>query len=307
VADTQFRLSGSDPLSAWVHGVTERGHFAGRRVPTRQGIYVCTAGGELLASTPPADADTVLALLQRGLTAFEALPAAARRGPAPPARVPLDEDRYPADGLVLDLAARDLSAPGEPDRDGAVAERDPHAPRSAGPAARANLDHVWFSPAEARQWLPDPAHAGASRSLPDRLVERLTCLHFVDGVAGELARRFRPEDLRPSWIRTEVESRQGSRVRLRITGATRAESRAHARDRRADRIETELLGHAWFDEATGSFDAFELLALARCGELGEPPPGARERTVGFVLRLADPAAPRVPPHFLHRYGPEWQR
>jgi hypothetical protein len=303
VADTQFRLRGTDPVSRVFHGIAEQGHYAGRHFLTRQGIYICTPEGEFLASTPPADADSVLAVMQRGLRSSREglesrVPVASAPEPAP-----IWEDGYPADGLVLELAVRDLSVPevaSQLSGSGGTATRSSPLPRAL------NFDYVWLSKREAAQWIPDEPHVGTARWLPDELVTRVACLHLLDSVSCHLPQRFRPEDVDSSWIRTEVVARTGPLLELCITGRTHT----HAQDREvlcyANQIETSLLGYATFDVAAASFRRFEAIALGRCTEFRSAGGDSTDmKEIGFGFTLAQPGQPRTPPHFVQRYEAEW--
>jgi len=292
-------------VSSWFAGVTERGHYAGRGFRTRQGTYVLTPRGDLLASIPPACADSVLDMMRRALEAWEDVPEE-RRHPAPcfgDARS-WEEDCPDADGLVLELVVRDLGAASG---DARSAPRSAARARSADLDRRLNFDHVWFSKGEALQWVPDQLDVGCGRALPAGLVGRLVRLHLLDSVTGALPKRFEPRQVGPSWIRTEVVGRDGSRVHLRIRGETRADASGRELRLAANRVETRVLGYATFDSATMTFERFEAVALGRCEEFllrgGEPSREPRE--IGFVLRLAAPGHPKTPPLFLHRYDVEW--
>jgi hypothetical protein len=274
-------------------------------MPTRQGIYVLTADGELLASVRPASADSVLATMQRGLHAWSARSAEGAESPHAPFSVAIGEDSYPAGGLVLELVVRDLTGAGEPRSrpagSGTFPARSAYVPRAW------NLDHVWFSRAEALQWIPREIEIGSECSLPEDLVARVVCLHLLDSVNGSLPRRFRPEDVRSSWIRTEVVALDGTLARLHITGRTRAHGEGRASHASANRMETRLLGDATFDLESQAFHRFEAVALGRCAEYRSPnsETATEPREIGFAFHMPVSGQERTPPLFLHRYDADW--
>jgi hypothetical protein len=296
VADTQFRLRGTDPVSCLFQTIAEQGHYAGRRVVTRQGIYVCTPDGEFLASTEPADADAVLALMQRGLQLWRERGEDGTRAAPALAHVPVAEDSYPVEGLVLELAVRDLSDH----------EIDDRRSRSSPIPHALNFDHLWFSKSEATQWIPDETDVGAARPLPDELVTRIACLHLLDSVGCVLPRRFQPEDVDDSWIRTEVVARTGHRIELRITGSTRVHARGREVRCYANRIETSILGYATFDVASEAFTRFEAIALGRCTEFRSAAGDSTSaKELGFAFTLAELGEPHTPPLYFRRYDADW--
>ena len=123
--------------------MAERGHYRGRG-GTRQGIYVMSPGGVLLASVNTLKAPRVLEALKKGLEAWQKLPAEKRRLTSP--EVIKAEHRWeqsrPDDGLVLRVCSREV-----PVGFGAETKRGPW-----------NLDHAWFTRKEARQFLSAESH-----------------------------------------------------------------------------------------------------------------------------------------------------
>jgi len=106
VADEVGQLQRSKgPEGVLFRQVAEQGHYAGRTVPTdtRQGIYALTAEGSCLASVNTRNGDEVLAMLERALAAFRALPPG-ENGEEPAAGTVPEwrfRELYPTDGLVL--------------------------------------------------------------------------------------------------------------------------------------------------------------------------------------------------------------
>ena len=91
---------------------------------------------------------------------------------------------------------------------------------------------------------------------------------------------------------------------MRITGTTRAHAVGRELRTSARRIETHILGFATFDLRKRAFVHFEMVALGTRSEFLQMMGGRRlseARGIGFVLSLAPPDDPIVPPRFLHRY------
>src|SRR5262249_27871993 len=153
-------------------------------------------------------------------------------------------DRYPDDGLVLAEYVRDLGRTIDP-RDWRT---------------RAwNQDQAWFSEAEAAAMVPTDAQPGAAIDVPVRLVERLARLHLVDTVGGQTP-PFNRDAVQQAALRSEVLRVDGSRVHLRLRGATRTFAKGSwpASDRGANQeqergVQTELDGRAVWDRDARRF------------------------------------------------------
>ncbi len=272
--------------------MANHGHSGGG--PTsRQGTYVCSPSGKFLASVNSNDPDRILEMLKEGLTAWEQLPEQDRRLAEASRIKPKHrwEESYPTDGLVLSVINRDLPV-----------ACDPNAPCEA----EWNQDHVWFSQHEAAGWLGRNPQPGDVHSVSDEIVSRLARLHFIDSVRGQTV-RFSEAGVAGSEIATEVLSRAGSRVELKITGVTRGIA-SEGWWQSANGVVTRLLGHATYDLAERTFVEFELVALGRRwgytrfnGRRGDDETGP----LGFVFRLADPKAPRIAPAAIARYEAGW--
>ena len=295
-ADEVWRLqNGSDPECVFFQKMAEHGHYGGRPGKTRQGIYVCTPGGEFLASINSTRAERVLEMMRRGLKAWDNLPENERHLVSSAEGKPRHRwvDSFPADGLILNVFTRDLPL-----------ECDPDLPE----AVRWNQDFAWFSKDEARQWIPKNPHVGNEYQVPERQVTRLARLHLVDTVKGQTS-RFRPDEVTGSSISATVVERSGPRVKIRISGSTTGSSlqRRGGRDS-AHGVVTRLFGRATYDLDQAKFVEFEVVALGR--RWGRTRFNGRHRDagtgpLGFVFRLAAPGAPRIAPAFIHSYDAEW--
>ena len=197
--------SGTDPECVFFQEMANHGHYGGRP-GTRQGTYVCSPSGEFLASINSNSADDVLEMMREGLAAWKQLPAERRRLAAENKISPQHrwEESFPTGGLILSVISRDLPEQCDPRLSAEV---------------KWNQDHVWFSKEEAKHWLGDNPQPGDIHQVPDDLVFRLARFHLVDSVRGQTP-RFTREGVRGSKISTEVASRDGASVELKITGET---------------------------------------------------------------------------------------
>ena len=305
-ADEVWRLQrGDDAECLAFQAIADQGHYK-RKGGTRQGIYVIAPAGSLLASVNTLSAEKVLATMQAGLAAWEALPEGERSRAAGMALEPAHrwEMSYPEGGLVLSTAVRDLPE-----------SLDPSDP----PGAKWNRDHAWFAADELRGWLPAQPVVGARQPLPRTLVRRLARYHLVDNVVGQTL-PFADEELRVAELDAEVLSVEGGRVRLALEGRTDAEADGTWRMGQNDwtprkpwprGIRFELRGTATWDLRTQTFEAFELVGHGQWwgrgpfnGRRGEDPRG----DLGIVLQRApDGPADRVAPAFVDVYDADWIR
>ena len=286
--------SQQDAKGAFFRLVAEQGHYAGRTFPTntRQGYYTFTADGRLLTALNSRDPRAIEGMLRKALERWQQLgstSAAVEVQDYAPAR----PDRYPADGLVLRLAARDL--PREEDT------------RSDDWRKRAwNLDYAWFTKDEARQLVPLETAIGATCEWPAAVVRRMALFHLRDFVRGEPS-AWPEEALRDGTIISEVVGTGEDEVRLRLSGRVRLEyamrwrrpndGSEHVSDCGYD---ASLFGEAVWDRARERFTSFEMVATGprrgtnqynnRGDDLGPAP-------MGIALTLAgnDPKD-RTPPH-----------
>ncbi|MBL8860026.1 MAG: hypothetical protein JNL28_16070 [Planctomycetes bacterium] len=275
---------------------------------SRQGTYVCTPDGRLLARGNSTDPRRIEAVLRQGLAAWEALPPAERTQAAPESARAAHrwEDSFPVDGLALTAIHRDLARA----EDGTLQPQ----------AGRWNLDHVWFSRDEARQWLPSEPVVGARTALPEALVRRWASFHLVDNVRGQEG-PFAPEDIEQAEIATVVTRSEGTRVELAIEGRTRAESdgtwklgRNHwdKFPNRARGVSAQLTGRAVFDWATHRFVEFRMVALGEAwggsGLNGRRADVATRHPLAWRFTLVgDTPADRIAPAFVDIYGAAWVR
>jgi hypothetical protein len=310
--------------------VAEQGHYAGRTFPTntRQGYYAFTPDGRLLTAANSRDPRAIEGMLRQALARWQALTAHSAqsatgsstfgqadaitngtRSDNPSSNganhngagvafsvehyTPARPDFYPADGLVLRLAARDL--PREADT-----RPDDWRKRAW------NLDYAWFTREEARQLVPEGLTPGAQRDWPAAVVRRLALFHLRDFVRGEPS-AWPEEALRNGSVISEVLSVRGGEVRLRLTGQIRL---AYAMRWRRPNDGTQhvsecgydatLAGEATWNTTEQRFTAFETAAAGprwgtnqynnRGDDLGPAPMG-----IALTLAGTEPKD-RTPPH-----------
>ena len=278
--------------------VAEQGHYAGRTFPTntRQGYYCFTADGRLLTAANSRDPRAIERMLRTALDRWQALTATGFSAGAPAFDVseymPARPDRYPADGLVLRLTARDLP-------------RDVDTRPDDWRKRAWNLDYAWLTKEEAAQLVPPP-EAGATAQWPRSVVRRLGLFHLRDFVRGEPS-AWPEEALREAVATSTVTRVEGDLVHLQLAGRIRLEyTMRWRRPNDGSQHESEcgydatLAGEATWDRARQRFASFELAAAGprwgtnqynnRGDDLGPAPMG-----VAMTLAGSEPKD-RTPPH-----------
>src|SRR6185437_11766810 len=115
-------------------------------------------------------------------------------------------------------------------------------------SANWNMDYAWFTRQEAQSTVPAHAAPGKRVAWPSALVSRLVRFHLIDSVNGlRYGQRplFAPGDVKKAELSSTVESVEGTKVTVRLEGATRAEA-SKPRERF---VETRLVGRATWDTA----------------------------------------------------------
>jgi len=315
--DESWRLQTSDDRQARAFRMI----VDGRPDPvggSRQGTYVLTPGGELLARGNSTDPRKIEGILRRGLEAWSALADEARSRPVPMDLLPEHrfEESFPEDGLVLEAIIQD--------RPGVEADAR---------GRRWNIDHAWFSAAEVEAWWKaiEPT-IGRPRPVPapPAMLDRLVRYHLVDNARGQEA-PFAPEEVREAGLTATVlpeeDASEPGRLRVDLEGRTAAETdgrwrmgrnlwASFNRGERPRGVETELLGYAEFERETGRVVSFRLIAFGETWG-GSGLNGRRHAPTDAEGRL--PRSPvawrfveggrrgvhRVPPAFIDLYGPPW--
>jgi hypothetical protein len=313
---------GRDPECQLFRRIIEQGQAQGMPRGSWQGYYVLTPSGIQLdrinvgegwrhagsgAKEHFAGAREHVAianLMHAALAKWNSLSRKERLQPVDPGRqsalVQRSERHYPQDGLVLHQYSRDLP-------------RDP--PQEDERRDTWNQDFVWFTKAEAQQFVPRQRRAGQKQPVPSQLVLRLARFHLVDNVRA-MSSTFDERQIERAELTATLTEVKGKKVALRLEGQTRAnrhdggtgdERISPPRDRG---VETRLLGKATYDTSLERFVSFELVAVGtRWGT--EPTPSAVRATdlgpapIGFLFKLAgDTSTERIAPLKFHLY--EWK-
>jgi len=307
------------PAHEAARNVWENGPYEG--IPTRQGYYVLTAGGEVLAASKANNPDAVIETMREGRRAWEAMAPAGRGSPRPASPHP----DYPGDGLVLRVDKRVLgggeqATPEAPAPD-TGARNGPFAVRllQRYAVAETNQDFIWYRRDEAEAFAPPAdARAGDRYAVEPAVVRRILRFHLTDPVRT-VGEPYPPEAIESDRLEAAVTGVRGDRVTIRFEGTWRASQTDLPRLTRFERsgerrapiprhpergYATRVLGRAVWDESAGQFAAFEIVGLA--AHWGGPAlrPARKEDPLGFVIRLAgDRPVDRVPPDLIDYY--EW--
>ncbi len=288
--------NGKSPECKLFQKMAANGHYRTKN-KTKQGMYVCTPGGEFLASVNSNNPDRVMAMMREGLQAWNAL--------KPDQRIEVDasiekpdrraEASEPDDGLILAVYARDL-----PDT------LDPNS--QAG--EKWNRDTAWFSKQEALELIPGKREVGQSLKFPQPLVNRLVALHLVDAVKGQ-TEHYASEDVQDSEIVATITDVASDTVTMELAGKTTVGTTRSTRRSSPHGVATRLLGRAEFDLKKLKFTQFEIVALGR--RWGHTRFNFRREEnresnpIGFVLQLAPEDEPPIVPAFYWAYKSTWMK
>lgn len=265
--------------------VAQQGHYKDNApLETRQGIYILTADGTLLASNNRQDAESILNLMDVGLTAWsdfrypdgfevpEAGPADSRFRREPP-----------EGGVVIDVFTR------------IVGEYEPPADNSwtrwgFDPNQSLGRDHLWITREDVEGLAPSDVKVGARYPLPPILQERMLRFHLVDNVRGE-PMMWRSDEVRRARIDLVVEEVSEQTLRLRIEGEALMQALPNLPypDRRYD---ATLLGYIEVHRDPLRVSRFDLMAVGEAA--GEGHYTRRAPAAPFTLAIAMRIAPPGP-------------
>lgn len=256
VADDCGPLQSSrDELGEFFRLIAEQGHYAGRTRPTstRQGLYVATPEGKLLASVNSTRVDRVLGMIERAIAAWKEHPSNSGGDSerAKAASKSSAHGSYPKGGLVLKMYVRDLPRENSDRKD-----------------SRLNIDHVWITKDEVQQLVSAEAKAGDRIPVSPNIVSRIARCHLVDTVRGQCP-AWDVSHIRKSDVHLIVESIQDQLVQLRLEGRIRLvappDHAVNPYSRRAVNqergIDARLLGYLTYDRAKEAFENFRALAV----------------------------------------------
>jgi hypothetical protein len=293
-ADDWYQRRRQDEEGEFFRKVADQGPRKGQGGATRQGIYVLTADGRLLAYRNHHDPSVMRAVLQQGLKEWQKLPEEKRRAGTikvgEPAKVDAAYARVaPKGGLILNVFTRILD---HNDKNELC-----HGTCQFPGGDRAARDHLWLTAEEWKALIPANPRQGDTLTVSDRLAKRLGRFHLVDNTRGEPPHWSR-EQVRSGSLKLTVEEANRDKVRLKIEGsyllATSADSAKAERG-----FDVRVLGYIQVDAAKQAIERFDVVAVGE--HWGEGPftrrarPGRTPLGVAIELARGDSAADRVPP------------
>ena len=290
-ADDWYQRRRQDAEGDFFRKVADQGPRHGQGGSTRQGMYVFTASGKLLAYRNHESPEVMRAELYKALKAWKQLPSEERN----PGAVKVEEwtkidDRFnrkpPKDALVVNVYTRILAK-------NTQGEYEHTSCKFVG-GERAAHDHLWIPADEWRQL------TGENPKMPERLALRLARFHLVDNTRGEP----------PAWKLNHVKrsdfnvspTSSSKRPGWKIEGSLFMKTDADAKMERG--FEVRLLGTIELD-AKGKVATFDLVALGEhWGESKLTPmarPGRQPLGIAFELASGDAPADRIPPQFARNW------
>ena len=281
---SQYR---KDAEGDYFRKIAEQGHYAGRTKPTRtrQGLYVATAGGDLLASINSTRADAVLKMMKQAVAKWQQRQALGKSddGDKLSADVKRDKNYYvpfPEGGMILREVCRDLP------REDEDFENWKH-----------NFDNVWLTAQEVDALKPTSAVVGQKYKVDDAVIRRLAQFHFVDHVNGECV-SWKKDDVKEASLEAEVISVANDVVKIRLDGHARcvtSPSGAHNpyTKTKVDKergVDLRVVGYLNYQPSSKTFQSFELIATGprwgtdtynfRQKDMGPEP-------IGFAFRMLE--------------------
>lgn len=300
-ADDWYQRRRQDAEGEFFRSVANQGPRKGTGGSTRQGIYILSAAGRLLAYRNHQDPDVMRTVLRDGLAAWQRLPAAERAPGAvvvgPPAKVDRAFVRTPPPGgLIVDVNTRIL------DRD-AKGELCRGSCESTG-GDQAARDHLWITADECQALLPPGLREGDSIPVPARLALRMLRFHLVDNTRGE-PQAWSIDEVRSHTLKLTIEKTGPDGVRLRLDGGALLATAADPK--RAERgFDVRLLGYLHYDANKKVFTRFDAVAVgAHWGETSLTSGARPGRTpLGVAFRLASGDNPA---DFVAPQGSRWMQ
>ena len=304
--DDWYQRRRKDAEGRFFREVSAQSPQGGSHNRTRQGVYLLTAGGKLLAWKNAGQApDVMRAVLREGLKKFARLPEAERAPGAVKVPDPGTLDggytrRPPPGGLVVNVHARALQRT----QTNTVAD----AACKVGDRDEASRDHLWLTETEWRAIAPASAKPGQRVTVPGDVVARIVRFHLIDNTRGEPPMWY-SEHVREARLAGTVERADDRHVLVRLEG--KALLSTHADPAKADRgYDAALLGYVRYDRRTDRIDRFDLVALGDHWGEGRFTQGARpgRQPLGIAFELASgdkpgdfvpPQAARVQDEYFH--------
>jgi len=300
-ADDWYQRRRQDEEGKFFRAVADQGPRKGEGGSTRQGIYVFTAAGKLLAYRNHLDPAVMRGVLQKALRDWRALPEA-QRGPGvvkvgAAGKADATYDRKPpAGGLIVKVYTRILDRKSEGDYCVGTS------PTKGGDMAA--RDHLWLTEAEWRGLIPANARLGDKVTVTAAVLSRIVRFHLCDNTRGEPPAWSR-DQVRRADLTLTVETVSDSAVTLKLEGAVLLATAADPK--RAQRgFDASLLGRIRYDVKKQVVERFDVVAMGEhWGETNltrGARPGRTPLGVAFELARGDTPADQVPPQ-----GSRWLR
>lgn len=294
--DDWYQRRRQDAEGKFFRDVSDQGP-RGKQNATRQGIYMFTAGGKLLAyKNAGQNADVMRQVLRDALAKWAKLPEGERKPGA--VKVPeagtLDGGytrKPPAGGLIVNVHARALEK--KAGATGGLAD----AVCEVGDGDEASRDHLWITENEWRAMVPKDAKAGDRVALPENVVRRIVRFHLIDNTRGEPP-MWENRDVKEAVLGATVEKADAGQVLLKLEGKALLAAGGDVGSAKRG-FDAALLGYVRYDRGKDTVDRFDLVALGEHWGEGRFTRGARPgRTpLGVAFELADGGKPgdTVPP------------
>jgi hypothetical protein len=299
--DDWYQRRREDAEGRFFRTVADQGPRKGVGGATRQGIYLFTAGGKLLAFRNNQDPAAMRQLLQHGLREWQKLPLAERKPGA--VHVPdagQADPRYsrtpPAGGLIVNVYTRILDRNGQ----GEWCQGTCSVPGGE----KSARDHLWLTAAEVKSLVPAQPRKGSQSPVPPGIVERILRFHLHDNTRGE-PEHWRPQEIRTRQLTLTVEEATATTVRLRLDGSALLSTDADPAQARRG-FDVRLLGYLTYHPATKTIERFDVVAVGdHWGEgtyTRRARPGRTPLGVAFELARGDSPADQVPPQGIRDAG-----
>ena len=235
--------------------IVEQGHYAGRTKPTntRQGLYVATADGTLLASINTTRSSEVMKMMNKAIRQWEK-GGKDRNKKFAEENVPDKKFNlaFPEGGMILRETMRDLPRKQNPKHD----------------TWRHNFDYAWLTKDEVAEFVPKDPKVGVSYEIPDPLVKRFAKFHLVDQVKGESA-AWKDSGIKTASLQATVRRVENGKVQIQLNGnanciqpATDEKNPYSGLPTNQERgVEIKIAGWLTYDTATDTFAEFRLLGF----------------------------------------------
>jgi len=305
--DDWYQRRRDDDEGRFFRHVADQGPRQGEGGATRQGIYVFTASGQLLAYKNAGQNPDVMRQVFRGaLAAWKNLPEPERR---PGGFVVKDfgtaDPKYntvpPPDTAIIQVFTRALErkADGSFSPLPARCETQPH-PNSA------QRDQMWLRADEVRQLVPLDPKVGQTHTMPAGVARRMARFHLLDSTRGE-ASFWDKQHVRIVELKLIVTAVSDTHIDLRLHGPVLVATEADVA--KAERgFDVQVRGVVQVERKNGKLTRFDVVALGEHWGECRFTPGARpgRSPVGIAFRVRTPpdTGNQIPPQGL-KSGSYW--